>query len=69
MLYKILIISLLFSSTEFADSSLQFGLTLFSVVCEQKLYIMNKGPTNASKNQFIRTLIHSYLFRRFRGAI
>jgi hypothetical protein len=30
---------------------------------------LNKRPTNASKNQYIGTLIHSYMFRRFRCAI
>jgi hypothetical protein len=32
-------------------------------------HIMNKRPTNASKNQYISTLIHSYMFWRIRGAI
>jgi hypothetical protein len=31
--------------------------------------MMNKRPTNASKNQCVSTLIHSYIFRRLRGAI
>jgi hypothetical protein len=31
--------------------------------------VLNKRPTNISKNKPISTLIHFYMFRRFIGAI